>query len=130
MKKAILQGYENQVKHIYSLKIKAPVRGAYITALNKATKREFIVEVIKNDMNDLDVTTTAATQIIKRIMGRGVSNKYLLERFGTQDRTASNKSEIFTMDLKNYEDKIRKEYLKFQSELKIVLEAIQIKVKE
>lgn len=130
MKKKLFDIYEDKIEQIYSLKIKSPVRGALITALNKATKREFIINVIKNDMNDLDVTTTAATQIIKRIMGRGVSNKYLLEEFGTPKRTASNKSEIFTMDLKNYEDKIRKEYLQFQSELKKVLEATQLKVKE
>ena len=81
MKKKLFDIYEDKIEQIYSLKIKSPVRGALITALNKATKREFIINIIKNDMNDLDVTTTAATQIIKRIMGRGVSNKYLLEEY-------------------------------------------------
>jgi len=125
MKKLLLETYEEEIKNIYSLKKKPPITGALITALSKSTKREFIVEVIKNDMNKLDVTTTAAMQIIKRIMGRGVSNKYLLKAFGTTDRTASNKSDIFTKDLDGYEKRIKKDLAVFVSEMTLVRESTQ-----
>jgi hypothetical protein len=129
MKQLLLKQYEEEIEIIYNLGRTPPVTGALITASTKSIKREFIVNVIKNDMNKLDVTTTAAMQIIKRVMGRGVSNKYLLEVFGTVDRTASNKSDIFSKDLKKYEDIIKKDLLSFQSEMKIILKATQLKVR-
>lgn len=129
MKKLLLEQYESEITIIYSLEKKPPVTGALITALSKSIKREFVVNYIKNDMADMDVTTTAAMQIIKRIMGRGVSNKYLLEVFGTADRTASNKSDIFTMDLDKYEERIKKDLAVFKEDMKLILKSTQLKIR-
>jgi hypothetical protein len=129
MKKLLLEQYESEITIIYSLEKKPPVTGALITALSKSIKREFVVNYIKNDMADMDVTTTAAMQIIKRVMGRGVSNKYLLEVFGTADRTASNKSDIFTMDLDEYEDRIKKDLAVFKEDMKLILKSTQLKIR-
>jgi hypothetical protein len=98
----LIYEYISDVEKIYRNKeYSAPQRGAYITALNKAYKRAFLTREINELMVDKDITTTAAMQIFKGVMGRGVSNRFLLQAFGTPDRTAANKSEIFKDDLED-----------------------------
>lgn len=125
----ILEMYKLELETILKSNNKPPVKGALITALNKSAKREYVCELIRDDMNRLDVTPTAAMQLIKRVLGRGVSNKYLLEKFGNSERTAANKSEIFDKDLSEYEKKIKSEMKILQEQMKVVYEQTRFEVR-
>lgn len=104
----LIKEYTLDAEKIYKSKeYSAPQRGAHITALNKAYKRAFLAGEIRILMGSRDITTTAAMQIFKGVMGRGVSNRFLLQTFGTPDRTAANKSEIFKDDLKQEIDHLK-----------------------
>lgn len=125
----VLEMYKLELETILNSNKKPPVKGALITALNKAAKREYVCDLIRYDMEKLDVTPTAAMQLIKRVLGRGVSNKFLLEKFGDPERTASNKSEIFDKDLSDYEKKIKSEMKILQEQMKIVYEQTRFEMR-
>lgn len=87
--------------------------GAKLSAEIKSIKRDYIVKLIKFYMNDQDITPTAANNIIKNVLNRGVSNVYLLKIFGTTLRTASNKSDFFKKNTDEIENEIKFEMEKF-----------------
>ena len=124
----ILDMYKLELETILKSDKKPPVKGALITALNKATKREYVCDLIRYDMGKLDVTPTAAMQLIKRVLGHGVSNKFLLEKFGDSERTAANKSEIFDKDLSDYEKKIKAEMKKLSEQMKLIYKQVRFEV--
>lgn len=93
---SLLVSYAYDAEQIYSnKKYSSPQRGAYISALTKRYKRTYLAGEMRDLMGSKDITTTAAMHIFKEIMGRGVSNRFLLKVFGTPNRTAANKSAIF-----------------------------------
>lgn len=99
--------------------------GAYLTAEIKSIKRDFLTSLIDNYMQNQDVTPTAAMQIARNVLGRGISNKYLLDRFGKPERTAANKSLIFQEDTKDLEQVIQSEMNIFIIDLKRI--AVEVK---
>jgi hypothetical protein len=110
--------YRSSLSLIYSNEaLSAPVRGALIASLNKRMKREWIVSVVDSKLSPFDLTPTAALQIIRRITGRGVSTKYLLDALAVKSRTAANKSEIFTKNLSTIERDIRREFVAYQQSM-------------
>lgn len=128
-KQELIEDYVKEVESIYTTSgLSFPQRGAAISALNKHTKRVFLAKEIKTYMSDKDVTPTAAMQIFKGVMGRGVSNRYLIFAFGKPGRTASEKSEIFTEDLSSYIEHFKKSLKSFSEELKVHCRAAKLRV--
>lgn len=96
----LLKDYAYDAEKIYSNSdYSSPQRGAYISALTKNYRRAFLAGKMRDLMGSKDITTTAAMHIFKSIMGRGVSNRFLIKTFGTPKRTAADKSTIFEEDL-------------------------------
>ena len=125
----ILEMYKIQLEEILNSGDRPPVIGAYVTALNKATKREYICDLISEDMQTLDVTPIAAMQLIQRVLGRGVSNKFLLEKFGTPERTAADKSDIFGLDLAEYEKEINAKMKVLDERMKVINEQLRFEMR-
>lgn len=125
----LIKEYGLDAEKIYSNnEYSSPQRGAYITALNKAYKRAFLSRKIRELMGSKDITTTAAMHIFKGVMGRGVSNRFLLQAFGTPDRTAANKSEIFKENLEQEIEVLKIELKFFKAHMDTALQQAQTNV--
>ena len=125
----LLKDYVDDAEKIYSdRECSSAQRGAYIAALNKAYKRAFLSRKIRELMGSKDITTTAAMQIFKGVMGRGVSNRFLLQAFGTPDRTAANKSEIFKENLEQEIEVLKIELKFFKAHMNTALQQAQGRV--
>lgn len=125
----LIKEYALDAEKIYrSKEYSSPQRGAHIAALNKTYKRAFLTREINELMGSRDITTTAAMQIFKGVMGRGVSNRFLLQAFGTPDRTAANKSEIFKDNLEQEIDHLKLGLEIFKGLMDLALHKVQMNV--
>jgi len=69
--------------------------GAKISASKKTALRKIAFMVIDNSTSNFDITPILANQIIKKSLGRGVSQVELIAHFSTPGRTAANKSTYY-----------------------------------
>lgn len=98
--KEILREFTMDVKAIYKLSCKPPVRGAKIAGAKKTAISNLAIQALLN-VGNADLTITSANTLLKRIINRSVRYEKLVEYFGTKGRDASKK----TKDFKNL-DKI------------------------
>ena len=77
---------------------------ALIGAATKRAKRAAVLDqLLQAKARGLDITPTVAAHAFERILGRGVSNRVLLKSFGTEGRTASEKSRVGEAQLADVE---------------------------
>ncbi len=83
-------------------------RIAHISASVKRAKRGFVARALAEyaDSLSLDVTPTVAQHCMKRVLGRGVDGRALLEMFAIPGRTAAQKSAVSANDLVDFEQSI------------------------
>lgn len=79
-------------------------QAALISAATKRAKRELVfLYLLQAKEAGLDITPTVAKHAVGRILQRSVSSAELIQRFGTPERTASEKSTISAKDLVDVE---------------------------
>lgn len=91
---------------IYELKAHASgIKNQIVSAAGKRLRAGVALKMLDKFGKEFDLTVTLAVHITKHLMGRAISRKILLLRYGTKGRTASNKSEDFALLDKIYEHK-------------------------
>jgi hypothetical protein len=101
------------------------VLAAKIGAACKTAKRNYVCDHIEALSQKCDITISISKRLVENIMGRGVSNKYLVDRFGTKGRTAANKSDAFDNDFSEFESSVRAKLPVFKRKLEKIIRNIK-----
>lgn len=93
-----------------------------LSAAGKRLRAGVALRMLDRLQEQVDLTSTLATKITRRLLGRAIDRQVLLDRYGTENRTAANKSP----DFKNVEHIVQgKAFTEAEAELTSLLEAAQ-----
>lgn len=82
---------------IYTLKNHAMgVKSQLFSAAGKRLRASVALRLLDRLSGELDLTATLATRITQRLLGRAINRTILLDRYGTESRTARDKSADFS----------------------------------
>lgn len=82
---------------LYRVQAKARgIKNQLVSAAGKRLRAGVALKMLDALAVDFDLTATLAARITQCLLGRAISRQVLLERYGTKNRTASNKSADFS----------------------------------
>lgn len=111
----LLQDVDNKLSSIYYyyyLIQESPyVTGAMVSAYKKELKRELFLIYFENS-EDLDLTYDITNQLVKRLLGRGISTPYILDKITQKGRKEISKYKKDGKDMVDIIDSIERKYFK------------------
>lgn len=128
-----LKVFKEEIELIYRSESHAPKRGALITAALKRMKTNYMCSELAAiaERETVDLTTTLAAKIIKRITGKSAAMGTLLAHFASPGRTAHDKSQDFNRidDLvKTHKNRLNKEIRRLTKEAAIVKNSVKMEM--
>ncbi|MEX3074545.1 hypothetical protein AB3Y13_22920 [Vibrio alginolyticus] len=128
-----LKVFKKEIELIYRSESHAPKRGALITAALKRMKTNYMCSelIAIAERESVDLTTTLAAKIIKRITGKSAAMGTLLAHFASPGRTAHDKSQDFNRidDLvKAHKNRLNKDLRRLSKEAAIAKDNVKMEM--